>query len=488
MKKLILTLLAISIFLSIKAQNIFPVKLENCATERFCLDCGDEKANVKTNEFKALVDDLNNTIDFGNASGKILFQVLVDSVGNACVLSHTDISNSKITKSIISQLNQFKGWIPAKNNGKVENRVSINILAEVKDHNLTCKVDRVDVEEFKKSFDRPVNPEIFNKNYKYNNQHLKDYTITVWDSKNSNLPNNFNDYIAIDNNNIIWLTIDDGLVQFDGKTFNRTEQDITDKGKHFGYYTIAVDNNNLKWTVGKGDVYSYNDKKWTLYNKKDLGFNGAYHIYNNKKTGELLFCTDGGLHILKDGKWNVIDSVNTKEMPLNRVYFAQRDSKNRLWIGTFGGSVMIDANGKVTSFNKGNTILKGQCISSLDEDENGNLYFALYEYDPKDHKQVNRNEGIAIYNVKGELKQYTTANSGMPFNNVTKVLYDKTEKVLWIATDRAGLVRFDLKNGWENYHNQNSGIPTSYISDMAIDKNGVLYLATRQGLVKVQRK
>ena len=76
----------------------------------------------------------------------------------------------------------------------------------------------------------------------------------------------------------------------------------------------------------------------------------------------------------------------------------------------------------------------------------------------------------------------------MPFNNATDVLYDKKEKVLWISTDRAGLVRYDLKDSWENYHPDNSEIPTSYISTMTFDNNGILYLATRQGLVKVERK
>lgn len=75
----------------------------------------------------------------------------------------------------------------------------------------------------------------------------------------------------------------------------------------------------------------------------------------------------------------------------------------------------------------------------------------------------------------------------MPFNHTNKVLYDKNEKVLWISTDRAGLVRYDLQEGWENYHNENSDIPTSYISTMEFDSNGVLYLATRQGLVRIER-
>jgi ligand-binding sensor domain-containing protein len=87
----------------------------------------------------------------------------------------------------------------------------------------------------------------------------------------------------------------------------------------------------------------------------------------------------------------------------------------------------------------------------MDEDEEGNLYFSLYEFDRKDKGQVNNDEGIAIWYKDGTIKQFTTANSGMPFNHANCVLFDKNEKVLWISTDRAGLVRYDLKGGWENY-------------------------------------
>ena len=149
---------------------------------------------------------------------------------------------------------------------------------------------------------------------------------------------------------------------------------------------------------------------------------------------------------------------------------------------------MIDNNGAITNFEKTSTILKGKTITSMDEDENGNLYFTLYEFNPKDEESVNNDDGIAIRYADGSLKQFTTSNSGMPFNGTTCILYDKNEKVVWISTDRAGLVRYDLKDGWENYHNENSDIPTSYISTMTFNDKGTLFLATRQGLVIVERK
>jgi len=488
MTKIFLTLLIISISALTNAQNLYPKKLDNCITNQFCLDCGDIKANVDNEKFEKLITNLNSTNNLKGITGRVMFQILVDSTGKGCVLSHTDVSDNIISRNIVAALNSFTGFIPAKTADKLEPRTSFNMSFEIKDGVITGKVERVDMDAFKKSFDKPSSPEIYNKDYVYKNENLKNYRITVWNSKNSNLPDNMNDHITIDKKGIIWLTTDGGLVKFNGNKFENAEQTITDKGKYFSYYALATDNENTKWVYGKNNIYSYNDKTWTIYDPKIIGIDGAYEIINNPSTGEVFFCSDEGLTIYKNGKWSNLNKAKIKEFPSDRVTFAKRDSKNRIWIGTFSGSVMIDENGNATNFENTETILKGQCITSMDEDENGDLFFSLYEFGEKNAGQVNRNEGIAIRYSDGTWKQFTTSNSGMPFNHTNCVLYDKKEKVLWISTDRAGLVRYDLKSSWENYNSDNSEIPTSYISTMAFDNNGILYLATRQGLVKLERK
>ena len=457
-------------------------------TDQFCLDCGDIKANVDKDKFKKLITNLNSTNNLKGIKGRVMFQILVDSTGKGCVLSHTDVSDNIISRNIAAALNSFDGFIPAKTADKFEQRTSFNMSFEIKDGVMAGKVERVDMDAFKKSFDKPNSPEIYNKEYVYKNENLKNYQITVWNSKNSNLPDNMNDHITIDKKGIIWLTTDGGLVKFNGSRFENAEQNITDKGKYFSYYALATDNENTKWVYGKKNIYSYNDKTWTIYDPKIIGIDGAYEIINNPSTGEVFFCSDEGLTIYKNSKWTNLNKAKIKEFPSDRVTFAKRDSKNRIWIGTFSGSVMIDENGRATNFENTETVLKGQCITSMDEDENGNLFFSLYEFGDKNEGQVNRNEGIAIRYSDGTWKQFTTSNSGMPFNHTNCVLYDKKEKVLWISTDRAGLVRYDLKDGWENYHSDNSEIPTSYISTMTFDNHGILYLATRQGLVKIEHK
>lgn len=487
MKKTIFIILT-SLTFQANAQNLFPIKLDNCKTDKFCLDCGDVKAGYDEKEFLKLQEKLNQELNLQGIKGSVKFQILVDSKGRACVLSHTDQSKNPISLQIIEALNNFRKWTPAITGGKKEEKSSINMIFSINENKIIGNIERVDMTAFKRSFDKPNSPEIFNKNYLYKNENLNSYKITVWNTKNSNLPNNMNDHIAIDKNGLIWLTIDEGLVTFDGKIFKNAEQNITDKGNFFSYYAIASDNNNVKWVYGTKNIYSFDNSKWTKYDANEIGIDGVYEIVNNIKTGEVFFCSDEGLTIYKEGKWSNINKNKVKEFPSNRVTFAKRDSKNRIWIGTFSGTVMIDENGKATNFEHTQTVLKGKCITSMDEDENGNLYFSLYEFDRKEKGKVNNNEGIAIGYADGTFKQFTTENSGMPFNHTNCVVYDKKEKVLWISTDRAGLIRYDLKDGWENYHNENSEIPTSYISTMTMDDNGNLYLATRQGLVKIEKK
>ena len=223
MNKITLTLLTLYITTQLNAQNLYPKKIDNCITSVFCLDCGDIKSNVDKEKFDKLLTDLNSTNNLKGINGKVMFQVLVDSTGKGCVLSHTDVSDNIISRNIVTALNIFDGFIPAKTKGKNEARTSFNMFFEIKDGAIAAKVERVDMNAFKKSFDKPNSPEIYNKDYVYKNENLSNYKIIVWNSKNLNLPNNMNDHISIDKKGIIWLTADDMLVKFDGNSFTKVE-------------------------------------------------------------------------------------------------------------------------------------------------------------------------------------------------------------------------------------------------------------------------
>lgn len=487
MKNTLLIFVLFALPFSVYSQNIFPVKLNNCIVGSFCLDCGDEKAHADPTAFIELIENLNKSNDYPKLSGELMFQVLVDSLGKGCVLSHNDKSDHAISKNVIQQFNNFKGWIPAKTAGKVEGKTSFNVSVSIKSGVITSKIERVDIKAFFKSFDKPTKPEILKKDYIYKNENLKNYKIKVWNTSNSDLPNNFNNHITIDKKNTIWLTVEGGLMKFDGKNFIRTEPKVINEDHEYSYYGLASDQNNLKWVYFRDKIYAYNDENWSVYDPDVIGVKKGYDIMSNEKSGEVFFCSEQGIAIHKGGVWTRLAADKINQLQAKRIDFAKRDIKNRLWVGTDVGSALIDENGKVRNFNSSEGILKHKSILSMDEDEHGNIYLSLQDLTVKKDSLSKYKGGIAIYKSNGEITELTIENSALPTNTVSKILYDRLEKVLWIVTSTAGLLRYDLKDGWEAYHYDNSNIPTSMVTDMAFDNNGTLYLTTRQGLVRVEK-
>jgi len=110
------------------SQNLFPVKLTTCETEQFCLDCGQPQAGYDTAEFARLLNGLNNSHNLRNMHGVIKVQVLVDTLGQGCVLSHTDVSKNPLTRDIVDRLNKFGFWKSAIEDGHPKSHRSIYFL------------------------------------------------------------------------------------------------------------------------------------------------------------------------------------------------------------------------------------------------------------------------------------------------------------------------------------------------------------------------
>jgi ligand-binding sensor domain-containing protein len=232
-------------------------------------------------------------------------------------------------------------------------------------------------------------------------------------------------------------------------------------------------------------IYKCTDDRWQIYDFKKFLTAGVTHILNSSN-GKLLFTTNDGLVAVRNDRVVLLNKKNIKQLPSNDISYAYVDSRKRLWMGTSKGSIMIDKDFFVTTFNKSNTPLKNMSISGVVEDEKGNLYFSLVDCDkgPDDDDK----EGIAVLKTDGKWLHYNDKNSGMPSNRVNNILYDSFEHVLWIGTDQAGIVRFDLKDGWENYHNINSPAPGYTIYQLVQDSKGVIYATTANGLLRLRKK
>lgn len=491
MHKLTLILILCSISYAAQSQNIFPKALSNCVTDKFCLDCGDIKADVDAEKFASMIQKLNTHNNLNNLKGKILFQVLIDSTGKGCVLSHTDVANRILTQNMVMAFNDFDGWLPAKTDNKAVGRVSVNIAVEIANGKLTGAIMRM-TEDFAKSlFDRAVDPKVDTAKYNYTNEHLKNYTFTVWNSKNSIMTDNLSDNNTVDKNDVVWYETNNDLYWFDGSKFFKVDESNSPFTKKTWFRSMATDNNNVKWFENENGIYSYDDTNWVKHNFEKTGVKADVridNIVNIEHTGEVFFATYKGLFINKGGVWSSNTNKKLKELPAERVRYAKRDSKNRTWIGTYKGSIMIDAEGKITAFDSGETFLNGKCIMGMAEDKKGNIYFDMYTNND-DVTGKNSNVGIGVLYANGNMKQLTSLSSGMASGAPTHLFYDKFEDVLWVSTFEAGLLRYDLAtDSWENYHNKNSGLPTSAITCISQDSKGIIYLSTRYGMVRMKRK
>ena len=478
-----LTLIILFVFClpaTLSAQDLFLEKVEDYNSADYCMDCGDPKATCD----QIILDNICDRIMLKymlskEFNGSITFQVLVESTGFGRVLSHTDVTNSVLTADLIRFLNGFL-WKPAKVNGK-RVTASVNVVFRITSGRLSSQIQRMDLAELKP----PGDPVIYNKSAVYANPSLKSYDFKTWTKFNSPLPDNISLSCTVDKSDILWYATARGLTRFDGIFFNPVNEFNSPFSTDMAIGGITSDKDNNKWVYVNNKIFKCTDDKWMIYDFKKFLEAGVTHILNSSN-GKLLFTTNDGLVAVRNDKVLLLNKKNVPLLPSNDIAYAYVDSRKRLWIGTQKGSIMIDKDFFVTTFNKSNTPLKNTCITNVAEDEKGNLYFSLTDCNKV--SDDSDNEGIAVLNTKGNWIHYNDKNSGMPSNHVNNILYDKFEHVLWIGTNQSGIVRFNLKDGWENYHNNNSAVPGFAIYQLVQDSKGVIYATTANGLLRIRKK
>jgi len=461
------------------AQNLFPEKVDERPGMQYCLDCGTPQATIAPFTLAQISERINYRYNLKGGSGSIAFQVLVDSVGLSSVISHNDVTKSPLTDELIILLNTAI-WRPARVNGKRVN-ASVNVVFDIRDSKMSAHMQRMDLT----GLEGPGDATVYNKQYQYTNPSLNKYNFIVWTKFNSPLPQNAGISAAMDSTNVLWYGTARGLTLFDGAAFNQ----LSDVNSPFTATTfieaVAVDKENVKWIYANKAVYTYAQQNWRVYDSAHLNIPKPYRIVTTS-TGEVFFPTFKGLMIFKGDKVRLIDKGVVWQLPSNDVKYAYFDSKKRLWIGTAKGNIMIGKEEKVTAFNNTNTPLANACITNITEDGQGNMFFTLGSLKTSD-EDVDE-EGLAVLNAKGQWTFYNDKNSGLPANHINSILYDKFEHVLWLGTQKAGLVRFDLNGNWETYHNNNSKLPGFNILHLMQDSKGTVYATTTNGLVKIIKR
>jgi signal transduction histidine kinase/ligand-binding sensor domain-containing protein/DNA-binding response OmpR family regulator len=280
----------------------------------------------------------------------------------------------------------------------------------------------------------------------------------------NSLVGNIVNSLYFDKSGVLWIGTEDGLDKYDpyGNQF-KINKDIS-------FY-----NENQKPSI-RGFAKTYDGRiiVATRYNGLFISGEKAYiPLYNNKNDISSIYSFDGKLFYC--GLWNgkilvynylsnnskILD-IGVKNSPI--MSFLQID-ENNLVVGSFGeGAVILDSGSLQIKELKGGLLPDFQ-ISKIKMDRFKNLWFAtetgVVKYNLKTKK-------IKIY-LKGENEK-----KGLPANYVSDILID-TNGTVWVATVK-GLGFYDAKNDDFVPVLEPKELRDIWITDLEIDGDGYLWL------------
>lgn len=462
-------------------QHLYTEKFDNCKLSEFCLDCGEDKAKLPQNFVTTFLSNLNDR-SLKNISGLIEVQILVDSTGKPCLLSaknETNVTSKKLNLQV--GINSSDNWVPAISNGKSES-ASVSLIF-IFDKGLKSIKRRVFNTINQSNMTSVGTPEVQGSEASKLSE-----SWTVFNQQNSKMPWDMSRAIFTDNDGIVWIGTDNGLVKMvDGRmeifdTHNSDlKSELYNEHETVSIRDAAVDKQNNKWLIANWDVYKYDDKNWTVFDSLNSPINWARKIFVDQ-SNKVYFTSWRGVSIYDGKNWTVIDTANSK-LPSNKTLGIFVDRKERVWIGTFSGNIRIDAD-KTVEFNNSDSPLKDGSISKMYEDKYGNFWFDLYNDDDKSKA------GMFILKANGEWESLKPKNSELfTKNSINDFLLDEDKNILWIALNSVGLIKYDISNDrWETYTNENSNVPSIHVMQLTKDKHGTIWGATFAGLIKLNGK
>ncbi len=275
-------------------------------------------------------------------------------------------------------------------------------------------------------------------------------TIYRYEQDNENsLPGNRVLCLAEDYMGNIWIGTEDGGL---GVFSVRKKKFITlrsyDKSLPESITSICLDNNKIIYGTSGGKLF-YSTIEWssdTIYlepqniNLSNVSFAASNsYVSSIKKIQEILLVgfLDGELILFaeKSNGYQFVKSINN--LSIENIFIGKG---NEIWVSTFSGlkkyrylkdyDEIIDITPSILH------ILNNKRITSVFEDDNGNVWISTY------------NEGLYVLHDKLNreltLSHFSTENSRIGVDNLNILFIDNT-KTLWIGSHRDGIRMIDLQ-------------------------------------------
>jgi ligand-binding sensor domain-containing protein len=280
--------------------------------------------------------------------------------------------------------------------------------------------------------------------------------------------------IAIEGD-LVWIGTNGGLVRIDQNTEEITYFNRANSGLPYNVVNcIAIDSFGNKWMGTNADylldghgLVKYDNTNWTVFNTSNSGIS-----HNNvnciaiDSAGNKWIGSHRRLVKFDDTNWTVYDSYNSG-LPDDNVSCITINHADTLWIGFDGYGLAKFDGSNWTRYTGSNSGLPGRytnIITSICIDHTGN-------------KWIGTGGGLAKFNGTN-WTIYDKSNSGLIHDFISSMALDKSGN-LWLGND--GLIKFDRSN-WTLYNSSNSALPNDIVNCITIDRYGNKWVGTDYGV------
>jgi len=153
---------------------------------------------------------------------------------------------------------------------------------------------------------------------------------------------------------------------------------------------------------------------------------------------------------------NLTNTINisylNSNLPADQILFIKEDNQGNSWFGT-GNNGLIKYDSIFTFYNKGNTPIKSNYVSSMEIDNKGKIWFS---FNSPIHYPDIKTAGLACLS-NNKIVIYNTDNSGLTNNEINDIAVDRNNKK-WFATENCIISYDDSTKKWEKHFNKESEI------------------------------
>jgi ligand-binding sensor domain-containing protein/signal transduction histidine kinase len=302
-------------------------------------------------------------------------------------------------------------------------------------------------------------------------------------------------------------------------------------------YSIYEDRTGSIWVGSYGDgvnMYNKLTKKFRHYNRKQNNPNSLTNNFVNAiiDDGDYLWVgTDQGLNLFnkknKTFKHFLNNPNDNKSLGSNSVCALEKDSKGKIWIGTWAGGLNL-FNRKTKTFTRfindpnNSTTIGSNNMFGILEDKDGDLWIGtmggglnLLNHKNKTFKRyihidnedttlikddwvrtlyetsygeiwLSSSMTVELFDKKTEIFRKFSHDRDNPKSisyDGANMFFEDSKKNLWIGTV-GGLNVFNREDSTFSHYNQEHGLPNNQINGILEDNHGNLWISTNKGISK----